>query len=220
MTQLILRANLAIRSFFYSSAGIYGPSFVYSYGEEEKHIEEHTLIDRILKGDEASFRELITKYRPYVLQTIYAIVRHQKDAEDLSQEVWTRIYFSLPQYERKGLKTWITRIAVNRAIDFKRASSRRKEDIRAEFEETLAEPPHPEHGVEHEVLIRETSELIREKLHQIPLNYQDVLLAYYIHHQSYQDIANAQGITVKTVESKLYRAKMWLRNHWKEEEFR
>lgn len=160
-------------------------------------------------------------YRPYILQTIYAIVRHQKDAEDLSQEVWTRIYFSLPQYERKGLKTWITRIAVNRAIDFKRASSRRKEDIMAQFEETLAEqPPHPEHGVEHEVLIRETAELVREKLHQIPPNYQDVLLAYYIHHQSYRDIANAQGITVKTVESKLYRAKMWLRNHWKEEEFR
>jgi RNA polymerase sigma factor (sigma-70 family) len=155
------------------------------------------------------------------LQTIFAIVRHQKDAEDLSQEVWTRIYFSLPQYERKGLKTWITRIAVNRAIDFKRASSRRKEDIIAEFEETvMAEPPHLEHEVEHEVLIRETTALVRERLHQIPPNYQDVLLAYYIHHQSYQDIADAQGITIKTVESKLYRAKMWLRNHWKEEEFR
>ena len=72
-------------------------------------------------------------YRPFIWQTIFAIVRHKKDAEDLSQEVWTRIYFSLPQYERKGLKTWMTRIAVNRAIDFKRAASRRKEDVVAEF---------------------------------------------------------------------------------------
>lgn len=175
-----------------------------------------------MKGDEAAFRELITRYRPYILQTIFTIVRHQKDAEDLSQEVWTRIYFSLPQYERKGLKTWMTRIAVNRAIDFKRASSRRKEDIVAELETAISStgPPHPEHGVEHEVLIKETTEFVRQKLDQIPTNYQDVLLAYYIHHQSYQDIANAQGVTIKTVESKLYRAKQWVRNHWKEEEFR
>ncbi|MDR6553690.1 sigma-70 family RNA polymerase sigma factor [Paenibacillus qinlingensis] len=221
---MIARANLSIRSFFHTSAGVQLTNFVYSCGEEEKHIEEHSLVDRIVKGDEAAFRELVIRYRPYILQTIFAIVRHQKDAEDLSQEVWTRIYFSLPQYEKKGLKTWMTRIAVNRAIDFKRASSRRKEDIIAEFEEAVTPtgqaPPHLEHSVEHEVLIKETTEFIRHKLDQIPSNYQDVLLAYYIHHQSYQDIANAQGVTIKTVESKLYRAKQWVRNRWKEEEFR
>ncbi|CAN7165814.1 RNA polymerase sigma factor [Paenibacillus sp. LjRoot56] len=214
--------NLTILSFFHTCAGVRWASLVYSCGEEEKHIEEHVLIDRILKGDETAFRELIARYRPYILQTISAIVRHQKDAEDLSQEVWTRIYFSLPRYEKKGLKTWMTRIAVNRAIDFKRATSRRKEDSVAGFEEALssAGPTPSELSVEQEVLIRETTEFVRHKLHQIPANYQDVLLAYYIHQQSYQDIADAQGITIKTVESKLYRAKMWLRNHWKEEEFR
>ncbi|MGO4269536.1 RNA polymerase sigma factor [Paenibacillus sp. TAF58] len=73
--------------------------------------------------------------------------------------------------------------------------------------------------MEHEVMLNETTELVRKKLHQIPVNYHEVLTAYYIHHQSYQDIANAHGVTVKTVESKLYRAKQWLRNNWKEEEF-
>ncbi|WNR46947.1 sigma-70 family RNA polymerase sigma factor [Paenibacillus roseipurpureus] len=185
-------------------------------------MEEITLIDRIRTGDESAFRELVTMHRSYIFQTIFAVVRHKKDAEDLSQEVWTRIYFSLPQYEGKGFKTWITRIAVNRAIDFKRASSRRKEDFIAEIEEAvpMTGAPPLEQGVEHEILLRETTAFVREKLHQIPPNYQDVLQAYYIHHQSYQDIAHAQGITIKTVESKLYRAKMWVRNHWKEEEFR
>lgn len=197
-------------------------AFVYSCGEEEKHIQEQALVKRILNGDEAAFRELVTTYRHYLFQTIFAIVRHAKDAEDLSQDVWTRIYFSLPQYQMKGLKTWMTRIAVNRAIDFKRSASRRREEMTAEMEEPLQSSdtyPYTEHGVEQEVMLNETTELVRKKLHQIPSNYYEVLTAYYIHHQSYQDIANAQGVTVKTVESKLYRAKQWLRNNWKEEEF-
>lgn len=197
-------------------------AFVYSCGEEEKHIQEQALVKRILNGDEAAFRELVTTYRHYLFQTIFAIVRHAKDAEDLSQDVWTRIYFSLPQYQMKGLKTWMTRIAVNRAIDFKRSAIRRREEMTAEMEEPLQSSdtyPYTEHGVEHEVMLNETTELVRKKLHQIPANYHEVLTAYYIHHQSYQDIADAHGVTVKTVESKLYRAKQWLRNHWKEEEF-
>ncbi|MCY9666886.1 sigma-70 family RNA polymerase sigma factor [Paenibacillus alginolyticus] len=175
-----------------------------------------------MNGDEAAFRELVTTYRHYLFQTIFAIVRHAKDAEDLSQDVWTRIYFSLPQYQMKGLKTWMTRIAVNRAIDFKRSASRRREEMTAEMEGPLQSSdtyPYTEHGVEQEVMLNETTELVRKKLHQIPANYHEVLTAYYIHHQSYQDIANAQGVTVKTIESKLYRAKQWLRNNWKEEEF-
>ncbi|NEW08925.1 sigma-70 family RNA polymerase sigma factor [Paenibacillus sp. SYP-B3998] len=174
----------------------------------------------MLNGDESAFRELVTTYRHYLFQTIYAVVRHPKDAEDLTQDVWTRIYFSLPQYQMKGLKTWMTRIAVNRAIDFKRASSRKREEMTAEIEEPLQlKAADHYYDLENEVLMNETSLLVREKLDQIPANYQDVLMAYYLHHQTYQDIAAAQGVTVKTVESKLYRAKQWLRKNWKEEDF-
>ncbi|WP_205516931.1 sigma-70 family RNA polymerase sigma factor [Paenibacillus sp. SYP-B3998] len=190
------------------------------FGEEEGHIQEDTLVQRILNGDESAFRELVTTYRHYLFQTIYAVVRHPKDAEDLTQDVWTRIYFSLPQYQMKGLKTWMTRIAVNRAIDFKRASSRKREEMTAEIEEPLQlKAADHYYDLENEVLMNETSLLVREKLDQIPANYQDVLMAYYLHHQTYQDIAAAQGVTVKTVESKLYRAKQWLRKNWKEEDF-
>ncbi|MEW9702367.1 RNA polymerase sigma factor [Paenibacillus sp. SI8] len=189
-------------------------------GEEEESIQEDTLVQRILDGDESAFRELVTAYRHYLFQTIYAVVRHPKDAEDLAQDVWTRIYFSLPQYQMKGLKTWMTRIAVNRAIDFKRSASRKREEMTAEIEDpdqhTIA---HHFNDLEHEVVMNETAHLVREKLDQIPANYQDVLTAYYLHHQTYQDIAAAQGVTVKTVESKLYRAKQWLRKNWKEEDF-
>ncbi|WP_261808070.1 RNA polymerase sigma factor [Paenibacillus sp. N3.4] len=205
-----------------AGAGLNGRPFVYLFGEEEKLIQEHALIERILNGDESAFRELVTAYRHYVFQTIYAIVRHTKDTEDLSQDVWTRIYFSLPQYQMKGFKTWLTRIAVNRAIDFKRSASRKREDVTAEMEASVqtSEPVMPhQHEVENEVIMNETARLVRNRLQQIPPNYQDVLTAYYIQHQSYQDIAETQGTTVKTVESKLYRAKQWLRKNWKEEDF-
>ncbi|MFD0695477.1 RNA polymerase sigma factor [Paenibacillus sp. GCM10027628] len=195
------------------------PSSIY-VGEEEESIQEDTLVQRILIGDESAFRELVATYRHYLFQTIYAIVRHPKDAEDLTQDVWTRIYFSLPQYQMKGLKTWMTRIAVNRAIDFKRAASRKREEMTAEIEDPVpTTATHHHNDLEQEVVMNETAKLVRTKLDQIPTNYQDVLMAYYLHHQTYQDIADAQGVTVKTVESKLYRAKQWLRKNWKEEDF-
>jgi len=177
-------------------------------------------VQRILDGDESAFRELVAAYRQYLFQTIYAVVRHPKDAEDLTQDVWTRIYFSLPQYQMKGFKTWITRIAVNRAIDFKRAASRKKEEMTAEIIDSVqGGAVHHDNHLEREVVLKETVQLVRSKLDQIPSNYQDVLMAYYLQHQSYQDIAEEQGVTVKTVESKLYRAKQWLRKNWKEEDF-
>ena len=58
--------------------------------------------------------------------TVYGVLRNEKDAEDAAQEVFLKIYTSLPQYEKQGFKTWISRIAVNHAIDMKRRQVRGK----------------------------------------------------------------------------------------------
>ena len=77
----------------------------------------------------------------YIFHTVYSVLRNEKDAEDAAQEVFLKIYTSLPQYEKQGFKTWITRIAVNHAIDIRRKQVRRQEDQTVEYEESGHAPP-------------------------------------------------------------------------------
>lgn len=74
-------------------------------------------------------------------------------------------------------------------------------------------------SVEGVLLQKERHELVREKLNEIPANYRDVIYGFYIAEKSYQQMAEEQKVQVKTIETKLYRAKQWMKTHWKEDDF-
>lgn len=154
-------------------------------------------------------------------QVVLSVVRHPKDAEDVTQEVFLKIYRSLPQYRQQGFKTWITRIAVNKAIDHTRKVKTRREDVSDTIEERLAETGPPEETRVDGILLRkEKDEHFRQRLRELPDGYREVVIAFYVEEKSYQQIAAEHDIELKTVESKLYRARQWMRKHWKEEDFR
>lgn len=182
-------------------------------------ITEEAWIARIVSGDADAFRELVDKYGNYLFQAVYGVLRSTKDAEDVTQEALLKIYASLPQYRYQGFKTWLTRIAVNKAIDFKRSQNRKKEELTDDWEEHTLPEPLQSSSVETQVIRRERSTYVRERLDHLPENYRDVVVAFYIEEKSYQQIAEEQQIAIKTVESKLYRAKQYMRKVWKEEEW-
>ncbi|GJM73069.1 hypothetical protein HMSSN036_52850 [Paenibacillus macerans] len=74
------------------------------------------------------FRWLVQEYGTYIYRVTYSVLHDAKEAEDAAQETFLQIYKSLPEYRSQGLKTWMTRIAVNKAIDLKRRRDRRKEE--------------------------------------------------------------------------------------------
>ncbi|WP_210023267.1 MULTISPECIES: sigma-70 family RNA polymerase sigma factor [unclassified Paenibacillus] len=172
-----------------------------------------------MAGERDAFRELVDQYGSYLFKAVYAVLRSTKDAEDVTQEALMKIYTSLPQYRYQGLKTWMTRIAVNKAIDFKRSKDRKKEELTIEWEGLGAEPLLRECPVEDTVIYRERRDRVRDYVDQLPESYRDVVVAFYIEEKSYQQISEEQQIALKTVESKLYRAKQYMRKVWKEEEW-
>jgi RNA polymerase sigma factor (sigma-70 family) len=185
--------------------------------KEGREMSDGLLIQKVLQQNEHAFRLLVEKYRNDVFRTIFAVLRDQKESEDAAQEVFIKIYTSLPNYENQGFKTWITRIAVNHAIDIKRKQSRRSEDIVGDLQQN--EPFTPVDSVEHEVIFREKKQKVHDKLDELPENYRDVIYGYYIAEKSYQQMAIEQNVQVKTIEIKLYRARNWMKKHWKEEDF-
>lgn len=181
----------------------------------ERDIREETWIKKAKRGDEHAYRILVETYRDHVYRTVYSVLRNASDAEEAAQEVFVRAYYRLSQYEHQGFKTWLTRLAVRYAIDFKRKLDARKEESLDDVDERAEEQT-----VEETVLRNEVIETLYRRLGEVPQNYRDVVIAFYIEGKSYRDIAEEQNITVKSVETKLYRARKWLQTHWKEDDFR
>ncbi|WP_342454247.1 RNA polymerase sigma factor [Paenibacillus sediminis] len=188
-------------------------------GKEERVIDEQTLIEQIRRGETAAFRKLVESYGEHVYQAAYSILRDVKEAEDAAQETFIQVYKSLPEYRSEGLKMWITRIAIHKAIDTKRKIARRREE---QFQEKSVIEQLSSH--EEDVLMRlvreEKTESLLRRVAQLPASHREVITAFYLQDKTYDQIAREQGVAVKTVESKLYRARSWIRNHWKEEEWR
>ena len=175
------------------------------------------MIDRILSGDDEAFRQLAERYANFVYRIVYGVLQNARDAEDVAQETFVQMYLSLPRYERKGLKAWITRIAINKAIDWKRKASVRKEAPVLDAESAAECLPRSESaGTEQIVLSREQRRIVAENVASLPENYRSVIIAYYLEEKSYRQIADELGVEIKTVESRLYRARLWMKKHWKE----
>ncbi|WP_099354977.1 RNA polymerase sigma factor [Fredinandcohnia onubensis] len=181
-------------------------------------MEDEILIEKAKAGDEHAFRLFIEKYKNLVFKAIYSVLRHEKDAEDATQEVFLKIYYALPQYSSQGMKAWLTRIAVNHAIDVKRKKQRQQEMVLEP--DDIPTLSSPEENVVLPLLQKEQRELVKSRLHDMPANYRQVIEAYYIAEKSYKQIAEEQQVEVKTVETKLYRARNWMKKHWKEDDFR
>ncbi len=75
---------------------------------------ESELVERIRSGCQAAFRQLVDRYRDRTCRTVYGILRNAADAEDVSQEVFAKVWFRIGSFNgRSSLYSWIYRIAVN-----------------------------------------------------------------------------------------------------------
>lgn len=128
------------------------------------------------------------------------------------------MYKSLPDYRYQGLKTWITRIALNKAIDAKRKRDRLRE-LPVDYEHVLSQTPSGEEDVLSGVIRRDRMDRLLAEINQLPQAHREMMVAYYLEHKKYEQIASENEITMKTVESRLYRARQWIRQHWKEDEW-
>ena len=83
--------------------------------------DEAELVQRLRTGDETAFRELIERYGRRVYRVAYGILRNRDDADDIAQEVFAKVYFSIKSFEaRSSLYTWISRIAINACYGYLR----------------------------------------------------------------------------------------------------
>lgn len=174
---------------------------------------DNDLIERHLAGDAQAFATIIDHYQAYVFAIILRFVSEPHDAEDIAQEVFLQIYRSLPSKQEGELKSWIGKIAVNKAIDWKR-SQKRRSSLAECLEQITSIDYNQGCQLEQVILQREQEMLLRQLCRGLSPPYHRVIVKYHFEGKSYQTIAREEGISVKTVESRLYRARKMMRERW------
>jgi RNA polymerase sigma-70 factor (ECF subfamily) len=94
------------------------------------------LVKRAREGDDAAYNQVVTAYRKRILGTIARLIGRPEDVEDVGQEVFLRLYFSLDQLRAPEVfEPWLYRLTVNAAYDYLRRHRRRHEARMADLSE-------------------------------------------------------------------------------------
>ena len=165
-------------------------------------------------GDEEAFGLLIDRYKGYLMAVILPIVRNPVEAQDVLQETFWQVYRSFTGYRGGNLKFWLARIATRKAIDWCRQREKQSKEI------LHRSPGELNAGcalsAEEEYLSHTEKKRLALQLQNLPPLYRSTMAGYLLEGKSYRQLADEAGISVKTVESRLYRARKFLRNKYEE----
>jgi RNA polymerase sigma factor (sigma-70 family) len=156
-----------------------------------------SLLERFTKGDPDAFEELFRQFQGPVYAWIVRIVRDRGAAEDLTVETFWRIHRARARFDPQGnFGAWAYRIATNLALGFVR---------RRRLEEALPEDVAAEDSPDS-ALQNETMGQIRRAFQRLPAKLQMTVTMALVEEREYPEIAEALGIPVGTVKSRVFRA--------------
>jgi RNA polymerase sigma-70 factor (ECF subfamily) len=169
--------------------------------------EDGLWIERFLSGDAEGFTMLVRKYQNRVLNIVYSLIGQDRESEDIMQEVFMKVYHSLKSFRQQSqFSTWLYRIVMNTSYDFLR---RRKHFVRDDgFLERSAVAYE---GPLDTLLTREKEAMIQKALGNIPLKFRAAVVLKDIEGLSYIKISRVLRCSIGTVESKIYRARQFLK---------
>ena len=161
-------------------------------------------IEAAKNGDANSFGLIYEQYADIIFRFIYSQVSHYQDAEDLTEEVFLRIWRSLASYEQKGVPfiAYIFRIARNAVIDHYRQAARTRNQI--PFEEEFV--GHSKFEPEQQAVLNNTQKEIRARLKELREDYRNVLILRFFSGLSTDETAQALGKSPGSVRVLQHRA--------------
>jgi len=176
------------------------------------------LAQQCAAGDEDACTRLVTDYQRMVYQLGLHLLGDAQEAMDLSQEVFLRVFRTLPQFRgQSALRTWIYRIALNQAANRQRWWRRRHRSQQVALDQHTAAhgelPERRQDAMPDRMLQqRETAGRVWSALERLPFDQRAVIILREIDGLSYDEMAGSLGVAVGTVKSRLARARQTLRD--------
>jgi RNA polymerase sigma-70 factor (ECF subfamily) len=183
---------------------------------EEIH-PDVALVARAKEGDTAAFEQLVRQYERQIFRVAQHITQNREDAEDITQDAFLKAYEKLDQFQGNSkFSTWLVRIAVNESLMRLRKRKTSKtvsmdEDVHTEdgsIPRDFAEwRPNPEQQYNQ----AELGDILRKTIQGLPPGFRTVFTLRDIENLSTEETAEALGLSVPAVKSRLLRARLQLR---------
>jgi RNA polymerase sigma-70 factor (ECF subfamily) len=175
---------------------------------------EQFLVDRVCSGDQTAFHELVGRYKKKIYYLAYDITGDHQEAEDISQEVFMKMYRSLKTFRKDAkMSSWLYQITVNTSIDSLRKKSSKPARSIDEFDPSFIQAELPAGGsgayALNPVLTTESAQIqehISQALKKISARERTVFVMRHYNDLKLHEIAEILNITIGTVKSLLFRA--------------
>lgn len=182
---------------------------------DHSNSEEAVLVRRVQAKDEIAFKEIVERYQSKVFSIIYGILRNHNDAEDIAQQVFAKIYFSIGNFDfRSSLLTWIYKITVNECYDYLRKKRVRKLVYESDFsEEDSLQMENSQTAMAHGPAADTTLErrdLLLKLLSKVSEEDRSLILLKEVEGHSVEELAQMTGMNENTIKVKLFRTRQKL----------
>ena len=182
---------------------------------DHKNSQEAALIRRVQAGDELAFREVVERYQSKIFSIIHGILRNHNDAEDIAQQVFTKVYFSVGNFDfRSSLLTWVYKITVNECYDYLRKKRVRKLVYESDFsQEDTQRMEASEPAVDQRPAVDErlaNREFALKLLSKVSEEDRSLILLKEVEGHSVEELAGMTGLNENTIKVKLFRTRQKL----------
>ena len=185
-------------------------------------LSDEQVVAQVLAGQTALFEILMRRYNERVYRAARAIVRDDREAEDVIQQAYVNAYAHLRQFNGKAqFATWLTRIAINEALGRAR-SARPHVELGAVPEEALEAqiikfPVSPAGDPERTMAQREIQRVVERAIDELPDAFRMVFIARVMEGMTIEETSDLLGVKPETVKTRLHRARTMLRENVEKE---
>jgi RNA polymerase sigma-70 factor (ECF subfamily) len=178
---------------------------------------ERELVRRAQRGDLAAFEELVRHHHPRIYNLLYHMTANREDAQDLAQEVFLKAHAALGRFQgSSSFYTWVYRIAVNHALNFREKHRRRALEMRlddmdagVERDPTFVELRARESPY-RDVTVGELQKKLNSALQKLSEEHRTVVVLHDLQGLKHHEIAQMMKLSEGTVRSRLFYARQQL----------
>jgi RNA polymerase sigma-70 factor (ECF subfamily) len=165
-------------------------------------------IQRAAEGDQAAWDTIVSTYWRKVFNVAYRFVGSYDEAEDLTQDIFLKVFRSLSTFDRRAnFQTWLISVSRNFCIDRYRSGRRDRQVFAREVDASTVQAEAPGPAADARVERQDRIALLREALKALSPTLRTAVLLRDIHELSYQEIAQQLGVAEGTVKSRINRGR-------------
>jgi RNA polymerase sigma-70 factor (ECF subfamily) len=175
-----------------------------------------SLIEQCLSGDQSAWEQVVRQNWRKVFNVAYKFVGKHDEAEDLTQDIFLKIFRALNTFDRRAnFQTWIISISRNLCIDHYRSVRKERQTIARDIDSSDLQPATAERGPYQMAEHQDLRAQLRQALETLPVTLRTAVVLRDLQELSYQEIADRLGLPEGTVKSRINRGRIELAHQLK-----